>query len=251
MNTQERHLVTGLLVLMLLLWAGFVWHRDPAFPGSFTGGMLGIAAAAFMFVPFVYLVIKRIKPLKKWVTRRVSMPKLLLWHIYAGIIGPILGLLHSAHRFDSTVGIALILLMFIVVISGFVGRYLLGHISSGIRAKTVLRNDLYQEFQQASSTLCDQDQCDHVTRLTNTHPSLLPAMSLAGWHERSIGDSPAEKIPRLVDALSDIDYSIAMHDIIKRWFKRWLKFHIVISCTLYALLIFHIAAEIYFGLRWL
>ena len=148
MNAQERHLVTGLLVLMLLLWAGFVWHRDPAFPGSFTGSMLGIAAAAFMFVPFVYLVIKRIKPLKKWVTRRLSMPKLLLWHIYAGIIGPILGLLHSAHRFDSMVG-------------------------------------------------------------------------------------------------------IAMHDLIKRWFKRWLKFHIVISCTLYALLIFHIAAEIYFGLRWL
>ena len=251
MNTQERHLVTSLVALMLLLWLGFIWHRDPAFPGSFTGSMLGIAAAAFMFVPLVYLGIKRIKPVKKWVTQRVSMPKLLLWHVYAGIIGPVLALLHSAHRFDSSLGIALILLMLIVVISGFVGRYLLGHISSGIREKSALRKDLYEEFQLASAALCHHEQCEHVAQLTNTHTSLLPALSLASWQGRSASDNSRHEMLRLVDSLSDIDYSIKMHDIIKRWFKRWLKFHIAISCTLYVLLVFHIAAEIYFGLRWL
>tara|TARA_R110001592_G_scaffold43362_2_gene140540 strand:+ start:1413 stop:2168 length:756 start_codon:yes stop_codon:yes gene_type:complete len=251
MNSQERHLVSSLVGLMLLLWAGFIWHRDPAFPGSFVGSMLGIAAATLMFVPLLYLVIKRIKPLKKWITQRVSMPKLLLWHVYAGIFGPLLALLHSAHRFDSSLGIALIFLMFVVVISGFVGRYLLSHISSGIRTKTALRNDLYQEFQQASSAFCHQEQCAQVTQLSDTNTALLPAASMASWQGKSAVESSKHEMLRLVDALSDIDYSIKMHDIIKRWFKRWLKFHIAISCTLYGLLIFHIAAEIYFGLRWL
>ena len=250
MSTQERSLVSALIFLMLFLWLGFIWHRNPAFPGSFTGGMLGIFAAVFMFIPFLYLLIKRIKPLKKWLTKRVPMPKLLVWHIYGGVIGPILGLLHSAHRFDSTVGVVLIMLMLIVVISGFVGRYLLGHISSGVRAKTAQRNELYQAFQQASSAVSQGDSGSYTTEFT-THMSLLPAISFSGWPDRSKDDRPSREILRLVDALSDIDYSIAMHDIIKRWFKRWLKFHIVISCTLYLVLIFHIVTEVYFGLRWL
>lgn len=251
MKAQERHLVSSLVALMLLLWAGFLWHRDPAFPGSFAGGMLGIAAAFFIFVPLMYLVIKRVKSIKTWVTQRVSMSRLLLWHVYAGVVGPILALLHSAHRFDSTLGVALVFLMLIVVISGFVGRYLLSHISSGIRAKTTLRNDLYQEFQRASSALSHQEQGDQVARLTNTHTPLLPAISMASWQGISSPDRADDKFLNLVDAISDIDYSIKMHDTIKRWFKRWLKFHIVISCTLYVLVIFHITAEFYFGLRWL
>ncbi len=251
MNSQERYLVGSLVGLMLLLWSGFIWHRDPAFPGSFIGSMLGIAAATLMFVPLFYLVIKRIKPLKKWITQRVSMPKLLLWHVYAGIFGPLLALLHSAHRFDSSLGIALIFLMFVVVISGFVGRYLLSHISSGIRTKTALRNDLYQKFQQASAAFCHQEHCAQVTQLSNTNTALLPAASMVSWQGKSAVDSSRHEVLRLVDALSDIDYSIKMHNSIKRWFKRWLKSHIAISCTLYGLVIFHIAAEIYFGLRWL
>tara|TARA_R110001592_G_scaffold148073_2_gene372707 strand:- start:3335 stop:4090 length:756 start_codon:yes stop_codon:yes gene_type:complete len=250
-KTQERNLVAFLVVLMLLLWAGFIWHRDPAFPGSFAGGMLGIAAAILMFVPFLYSVIKRIKPLKKWVTQWVPMPRLLAWHVYAGVIGPILAVLHSAHRFESSLGIALIFLMIIDVISGFVGRYLLGQISSGVRAKTNLRNELYDEFQQSSLALCHQEQCEPRARLTSPYTSSLSAISLASWQGKSAVDSSEHQILRLVDAMSDVEYSIKMQGIIKRWFKRWLKFHIATSCTVSVLLIFHITAEIYFGLRWL
>tara|TARA_R110001599_G_scaffold353665_1_gene594920 strand:+ start:3313 stop:4068 length:756 start_codon:yes stop_codon:yes gene_type:complete len=250
-KTQERNLVAFLVVLMLLLWGGFIWHRDPAFPGSFAGSMLGIAAAVLMFVPFLYSIIRRIKPLKKWVTQWMPMPRLLAWHVYAGVIGPILAVLHSAHRFESSLGIALIFLMIIDVISGFVGRYLLGQISSGVRAKTTLRNELYDEFQQSSFALCHQEQCEPRARLTSTYTSSLSAIRLASWQGKSAVDSSEHQILRLVDAMSDVDYSIKMQGIIKRWFKRWLKFHIATSCTVSVLLIFHITAEIYFGLRWL
>ena len=44
MNSQERTIVSSLVVLMILLWLGFLWHRDPAFPGSFIGFGVGLSA---------------------------------------------------------------------------------------------------------------------------------------------------------------------------------------------------------------
>lgn len=52
-----------------------------------------------MLVPFAYLVVKRIPPLKRLVTQRISLRTFLAWHIYAGAPGPILVLLHTGHKF--------------------------------------------------------------------------------------------------------------------------------------------------------
>src|SRR6266511_1478918 len=128
MKERERVIVSGLVALLLLLWLGFLLHRDPRFAGSFWGGVLAVAAALLMLVPLAYSAVKRIKPLQKLVTPRVSMRTLLAWHIYAGILGPILALLHTGHKFDSPLGIALTALMLLVVVSGFIGRYLLGQV---------------------------------------------------------------------------------------------------------------------------
>ena len=35
MNSQERTIVSSLVVLMILLWLGFLWHRDPSIPRQF------------------------------------------------------------------------------------------------------------------------------------------------------------------------------------------------------------------------
>ena len=251
MNRQERQIVGGLVVLMLLLWLGFVWHRDPRFPGSLEGGLLGIIAALLMFVPLFYLIVKRVRPLKKWITRKVSMSKLLVWHVYAGVLGPILGLLHSAHRFDSYVGISLIVLMIVVVISGFIGRHLLSLISSSLRKKKTLRDDLYSKLRQVKLEIEAQDDNSHLDSLWSSHQSLMPALADASfWSQHPSKTSTAQALS-LVGAISDVDYSIKVHDAAKGWFQRWLKFHIPISLLLYALLVFHIGSEIYFGLRWL
>lgn len=250
MNNQERNIVTTLVCLMLLLWGGFVWHRDPNFPGSFNGSMIGIVAAFFMFWPLFYLIIKRVKPLKTWVTKRVSMPRLLLLHIYAGVVGPILGLLHSAHKFDSFVGITLVFLMLIVVISGFIGRYILSLISSELRDKKALKEKLNSRLEVAKQELRSCVCSTPTPSLSRSHQALVPAITTI-YGECSSSRSYERNVLRLIDSLSDVDYSIKIHDTAKLWFKRWLKFHITISLILYVLLVFHISTEIYFGLRWL
>jgi len=135
LKEREKLVVAGLVVLMLILWLGFPFHQSPRFAGSFWGGIFGVAGALLMLVPLLYLIVKRTKWLKKKVTPWASMKTLLAWHIYAGVLGPIFVVIHSGHKFESTLGIVLTAMTLLVVISGFVGRYLMNQFSQEIREK--------------------------------------------------------------------------------------------------------------------
>ncbi len=250
MKESERDVVTGLVVLMMVLWGGFLVHRSPQFAGSLSGGILGIVAALLMFIPLVYMIIKRIKPLKKRITATVRMPTLLAWHIYAGVLGPILALLHTGHRFESPLGISLTVLMLITVLSGFIGRYLMGQFSSKIRDKRKMLKSLQTDYNRIADTLCQQAKQPLVELAARK--SLLSPMFLFFADSQNHPDKHrSNTLLQIVDAMSDLEYSVKMHEVFKSWFARWLKFHIVISFVLYGLLVFHIGIEIYFGLRWL
>ena len=115
-----------------------------------------------MLVPLAYLIVKRVGPLKRAVTRRVSLRTLLAWHIYAGILGPILGLLHTGHKFVSPLGIALTAMMIVVVLSGFIGRYLLGRTGQTIREKREMLTDLELAYRQTAGELAAHPEQDRA-----------------------------------------------------------------------------------------
>src|SRR6266851_5067396 len=48
MQERERHIVTGLVVLLLVLALGFYVHRDPRFPGSLAAMMIVVALSGFI-----------------------------------------------------------------------------------------------------------------------------------------------------------------------------------------------------------
>ena len=55
---------------------------------------------------------------------------------------------------------------------------------------------------------------------------------------------------RLAESIADMEYAVKTHENFRRWFSRWLKFHIVVSVVLYGLLGLHVWSGIHFGLRW-
>src|SRR5262249_55010336 len=116
-------------------------------------GVLAVSGGLLMLVPLAYSLVKRVKPLQKRVTKRVSMRTLLAWHIYAGILGPILALLHTGHKFDSPLAVALTALMLLVVVSGFVGRYLLGRVGQEVREKKVMLAALEGAYRETEKEL--------------------------------------------------------------------------------------------------
>lgn len=249
MKERGRLVVSGLVVLLLILWLGFFVHRSPRFAGSLSGGVLGVSGAALMLVPLAYLLVKRVAPLKRAVTRRVPMRTFLAWHIYAGILGAILVLLHTGHKFHSPLGIALTAMTLVVVLSGFTGRYLLNQCSQSIREKRELLTRIESAYQETAG-----DLAAHPEQISVLYPiamfwSRLTARLFIAFPGTGTLPAPVRAL-HLSDAMADLEYAIKIHESFNRWFARWLNLHIVISFILYALLALHVWAGIHFGLRW-
>jgi hypothetical protein len=133
-NETEKLTVGVLVGGLALLVPGFLLHVSPRFPGSLTGSLIGIAGAVLLLFLLVYSMVKRSAWVKAWVTKYVRMGAILSFHIYAGVIGALLGIIHSGHTFYSPLGIGLVSAMLVVVFSGFVGRYYLVHLGTMTRS---------------------------------------------------------------------------------------------------------------------
>ena len=251
MGEREPVVATALIMIILVVWGGGAFAPSLRFAGSPLGGVLGVSGALLMLGPLVYLVIKRVKPIKARVTRQVPMRTLLSWHIYTGLLGSLLVLLHTGHKFESMLGILLTALTLIVVFSGLVGRYLLRRIGGDVRAKRKLLGQLYEAYDTASDRLAMEPE-----RRPLIHP-LRNALSRAFLTELPSADAPGVMdvaspytVARLVDSISDVESAIEARELLKHWFSRWLRLHIFLSLVLYLLLVLHVWAGIHFGLRW-
>lgn len=246
MRDRERVVVTGVLSVLLLGWLGFLVHRSPRFPGSGVGAVFGIAGAVLMLVPLAYSIAKRIPFLNARVTPHVSMQSLLTLHVYAGIFGPLLAIIHTGHKFHSLLGITLTAVLLLVVVSGFAVRYLLTYVNQEIKDKLLLLQTARGDLDSAWAVL---ESSPAETRAFPKTPVFAAGLASLGLDLSSGG--PAAEVTRIAECVADLEYAVRTHEFFKRWFSRSLTLHIVLSVILYALLALHIGSGIYFGLRWL
>jgi hypothetical protein len=240
MKDRERVVVSGVLSVLLLGWLGFLVHRSPRFPGSGVGAVFGIAGAALMLVPLAYPIAKRIPFLHARITRRVSMQS-----FYAGIFGPLLALIHTGHKYDSLLGIALTAVMLLVVVSGFAVRYLLTYVNQEIKDKLVLLQTARGDLDSAWGVL---ENSPAEMRSLPKAPVLTVGLASLGI-ELPVG-GPAGEVVRTAEGVADMEYAVRTHELFKRWFGRSLKLHIVLSVIFYVLLALHVWSNVYFGIRW-
>ena len=245
MKERERIVFTGVLSVLLLAWLGFLVHRSPSFAGSGVGLVFGIAGAVLMLIPLAYPIVKRIPAINARVTKHMSMQTQLTVHVYSGIFGPLLAIIHTGHKFDSPLGITLATVMLLVVVSGFAVRYLLTYVNQEIKDKLLLLQTARGDLDSAWGVM------------ENTPPEMrdLPKSPLLAAGLASVGieissGGPAGEVTRLAESVADLEYAIRTHELFKRWFSRALKLHIVLSLIFYVLLGLHVWAEIHFGLRW-
>ena len=246
MKNRERLIVSSTLAVLVFAWLGFLLHVSPRFAGSGLGAVFGISGAVLMLVPLVYVFAKRIPFLNKLLTKHVSMHTWLSVHIYTGIFGALLALIHTGHKYNSPLGIALTATMLLVVVSGFVLRYLTPFVNVDMKDKLLLlqtaRGDLDSAWGVLEKSPAEKKGLPKLPLLT----AALAALGLPAAF-----DTPAARVTTLAESVADLEYSIRTHELLMRWFSRALKVHIILSVAMYALLAAHIASGIYFGLRWL
>lgn len=217
---SDRALISGLLALLLLLWVGFVVHASPRFPGSLYGGAIGITALTLMLVPtLVYLVAKRRATVRTRLPRWLPMRRLLDWHVHTSIVGALLAIVHSAHRFESPLGVALTTMMLAAVVTGYIGRYFLGFVAAGLHERQRELATALEAYEAQTAQAQGRLATDPAVRST-------------------------------AEVVVDLGYSVAVRDALTGRAARWLRAHFALSCVFLGLLALHVAAAIYFGLRW-
>jgi len=134
-------------------------------PAGTYGLSYGIAGAAMMVLMLVYTLRKR----TKWLGRAVQSRYLLDFHIYMGIIGPLLIVLHSSFRVHGLIAVAF-WSMVAVSLSGFFGRYLYLQIPRNIAGKELTLSEIEMANAEMASSLkarfnIDDDQIRRIEAL--------------------------------------------------------------------------------------
>lgn len=250
MKEKDAFVVSGLMLFLFVLWLGFFIHRDPRFAGSLMGGLFAVSGSLLLLIPFVYSVIKRVRFLKTWVTKRVTFRTLLSIHIYAAILGAILVLIHTGHKFDGLLATTLTTFLLIEIASGYVGRYLFSQITKEIGEKKRLAASLEGVYSKKAMELSvHPEQLSMLKPFTGVVSRVFSPFFLKDA-STSPSISRAREVLDLAESISDVEYSVKTHELVKKMFSGWLKIHIVISFVFYALLFLHVGGQIYFGLRW-
>ena len=106
-------LITGLYGLVLV----FTREIPPA--GELLGHGMGILGFIFMLMTETLYSLRKRSRSVKW----GRMSNWLQFHIFTGLVGPYMVLLHTSWKFNGIAGVTALFTV-IIVISGFIGRYI-------------------------------------------------------------------------------------------------------------------------------
>ena len=231
MSRTERLTVEVVVVLLAFLVPAFLLHTSPRFAGSLAGFVLGTSAAALMVALLIYPLAKYSARVSSLLSGVASKPALLAFHVYAGALGVFLAVLHTGHKYQSPLGVALLVMMLVVVATGVIGRYYLPQTSVELR-----------------------DEQARLAVLRSTYDRIVAAAGEQAVSESVVLSGPAVygvSIRDLVGGMADLEYVVGSREAIRKVFIRWIVAHVITSVVMYLLLFLHVAGELYYGLRWL
>lgn len=213
-HTNRELWLALLAILLISLLYGFVavaWRSIP--PASdFFGHMIGIVGFCLMLMTETLYSLRKRSRSARW--GRTS--NWLSFHIFTGIVGPYMVLLHTSWRFNGLAG-AVTLMTLIVVVSGFIGRYIYTSIprtADGFEAEAAA---IEQELAAIQSTLqtLNSSQMSRIKELRKRHSALR----------------------RQANSLATARRLLAV----------WHAVHIPIGMALFAAAFVHIAAALYYA----
>jgi hypothetical protein len=222
--TQPRELVLALVAVLAItgLYAGYANAAAVPAASGLLGHSLGILGFGMM------LMTETLYSLRKRAMRRPrgSMRAWLQFHIFTGIVGSYLVVLHSAWSFNGLAG-WLTFMTVVVVVSGFIGRYI-------YTATPRTADGVMIEAQVL------QMQLDAV-RQQVAQPSLEGAATLA------VASWVPEPVPMPGLRLRELERQMAALRWARRALATWHAVHIPLGMALFVMAAAHIGAAIYYA----
>jgi hypothetical protein len=151
MRHSNRELWLALLA-MAFITASYaivllVFREIPA-ASDFYGHALGILGFILMLATETLYSLRKRSRSARW----GRMADWLQFHIFTGLVGPFMVLLHSAWKFNGLAGV-LLLLTGVIVVSGFIGRYIYTAVPRSVDGVEIEASALEAEIQKTNGEL--------------------------------------------------------------------------------------------------
>jgi hypothetical protein len=251
----------------------FSLQHESLKPSGNVGHGLGIIGSFMMVAGVsVYMLRKRARIffnvgyLKHW----------LEFHIFLCTVGPILVLFHTAFKFGGIVAVSF-WSMVIVVLSGFVGRFIYVQIPHTIQGKEIDIKELTDAEEDINKRLFNEYNIDesfllYIREESNTGKYLRLSLfrsfikiiidyftfrkiiSKIKKNLAAEGISDRKRIKEITGTLRTrlvLTRRIGMLRTMQKMFRYWHIFHLPFALSMFIIMIIHIAVTVAFGYRWI
>jgi len=245
---------------------------DQLKPGGFLGHGYGIIGTAMMLLLLLYSLRKRTRIFGKI----GAVGRWLDIHIYFGIVGPLLIVLHTSFKLNGIVAVSF-WSMVAVALSGVVGRYLYLQIPRGIRGNELSMQELEEmdnklSFEILNSYEIEPDKLESLQAkiLGNIDPdrnalSLLISLIFSdifrffknGRIKREIRKSiglPTSQVKEFVKITwkkALIHRRVLLLGKVHKLFHYWHVIHKPFAIIMYLIMIVHVAITVVLGYTWI
>lgn len=221
---------------------------------DFFGHSLGVLGFLLMLMTETLYTLRKRSRSARW----GRMSDWLNFHIFTGLVGPYLVLLHTSWKYNGLAGL-LSLLTLIIVGSGFIGRYIYTAVPRSLDGVEIESDFLSQQADAAVArlqTVLASRSADMQARLERSLPAVLTGrLGFGGrlrWGLARLRLDPGLRRwgDELVDLLNDQDLlrrQIASLAAARRLLALWHAVHIPIGITLFTAAFIHIGAAIYYA----
>jgi len=202
-------IIAGVTALYLLAMRGLGLNAR-------SSGLLGHGIGILGFV--LMLMTETLYSLRKR-SRRARWGRTASWlrfHIVTGLVGPYMVLLHAAWRYNGLAGLVMLMTV-IVVISGFVGRYIYTSVPRNADGLMLEAGELQAQIEAAALALAQGDRLQ------------------------------AAEVQRLTARRRLLERQAASLVTVRRAMGIWTSIHIPIGVALFTAAFVHVAAALYYA----
>ncbi len=221
------------------------WH-----PGALYGHGLGIIGTVLILLLLLYIPRKRIR---SW-ERFGSLKRWLDVHIWMGIFGPLLIILHSSFKFGGLVSFSF-WSMVAVALSGVLGRYLYLQIPRNDEGHELSHNEIQMQLHELSQEAGGAG----ISNSGSPSSGMLNWLSMdLRWlfgkgrllkELREGGTSDPEHILRLIRKRDLLGRRAASLELARRLLHHWHVFHRPFAFIMILFMVIHVVTVLLFGAR--
>lgn len=260
MLSSNRELWLALLAIVLIggLYSGVIVQSGIPEAGAFVGHSLGVIGFVLMLSTETLYSLRKRSTRARW----GRMSKWMQFHIFTGIVGPFLVFLHTAWRFQGLAGV-LTLMTGIVVLSGFIGRYIYTAVprnADGLLTEVgQLERSLLEVEQKLKSALPEANiLLDEAGEGDVSGYHLILVRGLSGllarrrWRRRlrgmgGIASEQMRELEMMLQRRHELLRQVRSQTIARSMLAAWHTVHIPIGMALFVVAFAHIGAALYYS----